>query len=340
MTESSVKIIGQAYSSVILHWDLQIAESPLHQKYQSTSFEYTDSKYQPHEWRLELELESTQESFTDTSLTIRYLGEDEIALSNVQFQIFQQVLNGGHMSLLFSDMDEFDTGSGPLQLSKEGSSHSFYFEKERLREPFKLFITCILKPSTEGCNTVCASDTYHQLDSRLQDNYETLLLNGKFSDFTVSIANKELFLHKDILSSRSLYFFKMFDNEMKENNTNSVNIDDFTYDVMLEFFRYIYAAKVNDIKIHMVDLLVAADKYALEDLKSLCEHEMIKALSLDNALNFLSLANCHNARKLEAQCLKFIVLNAKDIVESPNYDLGELPKKLTNELFRLLAKKS
>ncbi|KAJ8680833.1 hypothetical protein QAD02_016620 [Eretmocerus hayati] len=171
-------------------------------------------------------------------------------------------------------------------------------------------------------------------DVFLKTEYEHLFESGKYSDITFVINKQKLQLHKSILSSRSVVFSAMFDHDFKENSSNTVYIDDQTFEVMREFFRYVYCAKVNDMENHMVELLMTSNKYAIDGLKLLCEQSLIGSLKIQNALEFLALANRYRAKNLETQCLKFIAANAKEIVKLPTFDINEVPKELRNHLFK------
>ena len=54
------------------------------------------------------------------------------------------------------------------------------------------------------------------------------------------------------------------------------------------------------------DLLAAADKYALDRLKVMCEESLCSGLSVENAADVLILADLHSADQLKAQAIDFI----------------------------------
>ncbi|KAF3340570.1 BTB/POZ and MATH domain-containing protein 5 [Carex littledalei] len=53
-------------------------------------------------------------------------------------------------------------------------------------------------------------------------------------------------------------------------------------------------------------LLVAADRYAVETLKVLCQRKLVESISLDTVLSTLELAEIHNCSKLKNECLRFL----------------------------------
>ncbi|KAF3336014.1 BTB/POZ and MATH domain-containing protein 1-like isoform X1 [Carex littledalei] len=53
-------------------------------------------------------------------------------------------------------------------------------------------------------------------------------------------------------------------------------------------------------------LLVAADRYAAETLKVVCEGKLVESISLDIVLSSLELAEIHNCSELKNECLRFL----------------------------------
>lgn len=55
-------------------------------------------------------------------------------------------------------------------------------------------------------------------------------------------------------------------------------------------------------------LLAAADRYALERLKLLCETKLCEDVAINTVATTLALAEQHHCHQLKAVCLKFIAL--------------------------------
>ncbi|KAF3341384.1 BTB/POZ and MATH domain-containing protein 2 [Carex littledalei] len=53
-------------------------------------------------------------------------------------------------------------------------------------------------------------------------------------------------------------------------------------------------------------LLVAADRYALEGLKTLCVERLCRMISIDTVVSSLAVAEQHNCNDLKKECLEFI----------------------------------
>ncbi|KAJ8673669.1 hypothetical protein QAD02_004931 [Eretmocerus hayati] len=182
--------------------------------------------------------------------------------------------------------------------------------------------------------------TLNQHDIFLKNEYELLFENGQFSDVTIVIEKQELHLHKSILSIRSPVFAAMFINNFKENLTNIVWIEDQTYDVMKEFFRYLYVAKVNNIDDHALEFFILSNKHTVDGLKILSEQNLMKTLQNETVLERLDFASLHDAKNLRDKYVKFIASNAREIVKLPDFDINNIPEDLRNEVFKLVASKS
>ena len=78
------------------------------------------------------------------------------------------------------------------------------------------------------------------------------------------------------------------------------------HEVLREMLRFIYTAKAGNLERMADDLLAAADKYALERLKVMCEEALSTNLSTENSAEVLILADLHSADQLKAQAIDFI----------------------------------
>ncbi|EPY76307.1 speckle-type POZ protein isoform X2 [Camelus ferus] len=87
---------------------------------------------------------------------------------------------------------------------------------------------------------------------------------------------------------------------------NRVEINDVDPEVFKEMMRFIYTGKAPNLDKMADNLLAAADKYALERLKVMCEEALCSNLSVENVADTLVLADLHSAEQLKAQAIDFI----------------------------------
>ncbi|KAK7792671.1 hypothetical protein R5R35_012517 [Gryllus longicercus] len=156
-------------------------------------------------------------------------------------------------------------------------------------------------------------------ECRLHDDLETLFENQKFSDVTLSVSGRELQAHKAILAARSPVFAAMFEHEMKERKFNRVEISDVDHEVFHEMLRFIYTGRSANLKKMADGLLAAADKYALERLKMMCEEALCTDLTIENASGILILADLHSADELKARTIDFINMCATDVMNTSGW---------------------
>ena len=161
---------------------------------------------------------------------------------------------------------------------------------------------------------------------RLQQDYLSLLENPRNADITFCFPNRQIAAHKVILSARAPYFANMFESGMREVASNEIHIKDVDSGVFTAVLRFIYAGAASvDLEDHTLELLVAADKYGLDELKDLCETRVRDRLDIDNVVDALVVAdgvNCPNLRERAIIVLRenFIYLDeesSKKLMDHP-----------------------
>lgn len=155
---------------------------------------------------------------------------------------------------------------------------------------------------------------------QLTDKLVTLYENKKFSDVTLSVAGKEFKAHKVILAAGSPVFAAMFEHDMQESKRNKVEISDMDPDSLEEMLKFIYTGKVTNLEKLADNLLAAADKYDLPNLKQMCEEQLCDDLSITNAVEYLILADLHSSAKLKKRAIDYICNHATDIINSESWN--------------------
>ena len=113
------------------------------------------------------------------------------------------------------------------------------------------------------------------------------------------IGEEKIMAHKCILATRCSYFARMFQTKMKETNSNEVEVTDIRPEIFRLLIKYIYSGQEPKCWAEdAMDLLSAADKYGLDELKKMCESFLCCHLSSDNVIELLLLADSHNCSKL------------------------------------------
>ncbi|XP_024871354.1 protein roadkill-like isoform X2 [Temnothorax curvispinosus] len=150
------------------------------------------------------------------------------------------------------------------------------------------------------------------------DNVGLLLFeNSEFSDITVLVDGREIKAHKAILAAQSRVFSAMFKSEMTEKR-NNVKIEDMDFETVREMLQFIYTGKVEKLE-KMPNLLYAAEKYELKNLKVICEKILGTRLTIENVAKILILADLCRADYLKAQVLDIIKTHLTDVLNTEGY---------------------
>ena len=121
----------------------------------------------------------------------------------------------------------------------------------------------------------------NQENDRILHQLEEVFEKMSLTDVTFDIRGQKCAAHKNILAMRSPVFAAMFHHPTKEMQSNQVEVKDIDPDVFQEVLRFIYTGKTESTAMNKMapNLLAAADKYLLEDLKSRCETHLIRQMS-------------------------------------------------------------
>ncbi|CAM0943554.1 unnamed protein product [Alopecurus aequalis] len=167
--------------------------------------------------------------------------------------------------------------------------------------------------------------------SDLSQHLCELLHEKEGTDVTFSVGGDTFEAHKIVLAMRSPVFRAEFFGPMREAMARFVTIRDMHPAVFRALLHFIYTdsfpAAMDD---HEGDidnngmighLLVAADRYAMERLKLVCQSILCKNLSVETVATTLAIADQHNCDRLKDACLQFISCSnaMDDVVATQGY---------------------
>ncbi|KAG8181744.1 hypothetical protein JTE90_028282 [Oedothorax gibbosus] len=140
----------------------------------------------------------------------------------------------------------------------------------------------------------------------LSEDYLSILNNtDSFADVTLKCGSIEIPVHRNILSARSNVFAAMFKSKMTESQ-GVVDIVDIKAKVLKYVLKYIYSGKIDPMTDALTgDLLFAADKYQLHELKHACVSHLILNTTLDNVPRMLVLGYLHD-ESLKEYAMEFV----------------------------------
>jgi len=140
---------------------------------------------------------------------------------------------------------------------------------------------------------------------------------------TFVINEKRLQANKALLCLKSKVFEAMFNCGLKESTNNEIEITDIKYDILQQMLFFLQTGCLSeDIKIDTevaCELIIAAEKYDLKDLKLICEKYLITNTTRENVIEHLKFAHLYNATVLKKYVLSLIKLHLRDLMDTPNF---------------------
>ncbi|XP_064490387.1 speckle-type POZ protein B-like isoform X2 [Ornithodoros turicata] len=150
----------------------------------------------------------------------------------------------------------------------------------------------------------------------LSSDLRELVDDPFLSDLTFVVKGTEFKAHKIILAARSPVFAAMIRHSVDKKTV----ITDISPDVFREILHFIYTGSAPNVENVADRLLVAADKYLMEDLRTRCEVSLFAQITTDNASDMLLLAHHHGAgRCFETAVIDFIAANLKDVMKTDGW---------------------
>jgi len=166
-----------------------------------------------------------------------------------------------------------------------------------------------------------------------------------FSDVVLEVGEKdgrameELPCHANILSARSPVFRAMFKHDTAEARTKRVRVPDIDPVVARQLLQYMYTGSLGEAsKGREAELLAAADKYSLLELKKQCEKVLCQEVHAATVLSLLVVADRHEATELKSTCVKVVVERSQEVVRQPGWrDVLKPYPGLLADVFEQLA---
>uniref|UniRef100_A0A0A9DWW3 BTB domain-containing protein n=1 Tax=Arundo donax TaxID=35708 RepID=A0A0A9DWW3_ARUDO len=147
-----------------------------------------------------------------------------------------------------------------------------------------------------------------------------LLQAEEGSDVTFSVGEETFSAHRFFLATRSPVFKAEFCGPMRETGTQLISIKDMQPYVFKALLHFIYTDSLpalddleGDDRSEMIrHLLVAADRYAMDRLKLICQSVLCNGLDVQNVASTLALADQHHCAMLKDACIEFMSSSRMD----------------------------
>ncbi|XP_037489273.1 BTB/POZ and MATH domain-containing protein 2-like [Triticum dicoccoides] len=302
-------------------------------------------------------IRSTTVSVGGHQWCIRYYpdGTDTHANSQGHVSVYLELLNKGAKVRVLFDLMLINHVSGlassvfavlkspvvfdPHNTSGIGTSYTWgtpsFKKKSELEElPYlrddRLVIECDLTVIKEPLVATTAITAEVQIPpSDLAENFEKLLEVAEEADVTFEVEGEIFPAHKIVLAARSPVFKAELYGLMRGKCGQNITIEDMEPTVFKALLHFIYTdllpsmGKLDDEeKKEMVrHLLVAAERYAMERMKMMCEDILCKTLDVQTVATTSALADQHHCSRLKDACAEFIMSSNRldDVLASQGY---------------------
>ncbi|XP_049795063.1 speckle-type POZ protein-like [Schistocerca nitens] len=149
---------------------------------------------------------------------------------------------------------------------------------------------------------------------------EEMLHKEVHTDFELRAGGTVTKAHKSLLAVRSPYFAAMLQPHTKEAQEGFVEVSDVKPEVLKQVLVYMYTAEAPGLKDKPWDLLMAADKYQLPQLKRQCEAYIASRLDVDNAAETAANAFVFSSDLLLQRAVHFIKRNLSQVISTPGWN--------------------
>ncbi|CAM0903846.1 unnamed protein product [Alopecurus aequalis] len=165
--------------------------------------------------------------------------------------------------------------------------------------------------------------------SDLSDSFGKLLETAEEADVTFNVKRKIFRAHKIVLAARSPVFKAELYGPMRDKLRQSITVKDMQPAVFKALLHFIYTDSLpsmddldgDENKEMVKHLLVAADRYAMERMKTECEGILSKSLDVETVATTLALADQHHCSRLKDACVEYIMSSNRmdDVMTSQGY---------------------
>nr|pir hypothetical protein C07D10.2 - Caenorhabditis elegans [Caenorhabditis elegans] len=157
------------------------------------------------------------------------------------------------------------------------------------------------------------------MPSDVTKDLENLYRSGKHADFTLVVEERELKAHKAILAARSPVFAAMMEPHTAEAQNSRAILRDIDYEVVQAILYYIYTGTCTNMGGNALDILAAAERFALPGLKNIAEVAMRNGLATETVCKNLAFAEMYGLVDFKKEAIKYICMNANAVINSEGF---------------------
>ncbi|XP_031571065.1 kelch-like protein diablo [Actinia tenebrosa] len=143
---------------------------------------------------------------------------------------------------------------------------------------------------------------------------------GFLCDVTLNVRGVPFNAHRNVLAASSPYFKALFTSEMRENQDNTIQINDLNTQIMEDILTYLYSGTVILTESNAIELTVAADYMFLPKLKKMSTEFVSQNLTAANCLGVLSIAEKYAFKDLCEEAQKYTLENFATVSQGEDFE--------------------
>jgi len=146
-------------------------------------------------------------------------------------------------------------------------------------------------------------------DLKILKKVKKLLQEKKNYDILFVLREKQIPAHKEILSTRSSYFSKMFSSGMQESFQAKINLTEISSKAFEALLKYFYEGTLPTDEVIVKELIIYSEKILLKRLKDHCEKTLVSSVAEGNAVELYEISKLSASENLKKATLEFMGKN-------------------------------
>jgi hypothetical protein len=148
--------------------------------------------------------------------------------------------------------------------------------------------------------------------------------------------------HRLIIENCSSIFADLCGESQIDSSTTPIQINDVTPDIFRHLLNYIYGGKISDddMKSHAKEIIDAADKYGVVNLKLEAEACLVEGttFTIENVMEHLLYAESKNCALLKEASMDYIVKNKAEAIEKLSSSFANAPGALITDVLAAVSR--
>jgi hypothetical protein len=141
-------------------------------------------------------------------------------------------------------------------------------------------------------------------DLKFRDKYYEFYQQGISDNCSLQVEDKDYVVPKNYLMASSQMFERMLTTEGEESNT--IKLTDVRPEIVVNFIKYLHTGKMDNLNELAEETFIFADRYEIEDIKSLCIQSLAETFSKENITHRFHLASKYESVELRNHSVFYI----------------------------------